>query len=63
MEYPEVAYTRLTPHTYEAWAELERESGLQVVHRAGSLVMGRKGTMGEYSVDNYAAAMAAQNIP
>lgn len=63
LEYPEEHYTKLTPFTYEAWAELEQESGLQVVHKTGSLLMGRKGTAGEASVIRYASAMEAQNIP
>ncbi len=45
------------------WEELERESGMQVVHRSGSCVMGRKGTVGESSVNSYASAMKKQNIP
>lgn len=41
--YDHEKYTRLTPHTYTAWAEVERESGIQLVHKCGGVYWARKG--------------------
>jgi len=41
--YDHVKYTRLTPHTYTAWEEVERESGIQLVHKCGGVYWARKG--------------------
>lgn len=60
--YHDVKYTRLTPHTYECFDEVEKESGQQLVHKCGSLFMGARGTPGENIVGLYAKAMDAVNI-
>ncbi|UCD80857.1 MAG: FAD-dependent oxidoreductase [Desulfobacterales bacterium] len=35
-------YTRLTPHTYTAWAALEAESAVQVVTKTGGIELALK---------------------
>lgn len=37
LAYHAPEYTALTPHTYEAWAEVEQESGVQLVFKTGGL--------------------------
>ncbi|KAL5022048.1 hypothetical protein ScPMuIL_001203 [Solemya velum] len=61
MAYPDDMYTKLTPHTYTAWSEVERESGLQLVYRTGGLSIGEKG-VSDHITSEYARAMAANNI-
>lgn len=63
LTYHHADYTRLTPHTYTAWATLEEESGVQVVHKTGSIEMALKGGAYQKDIDNYAGAMDAANIP
>ncbi|MDP9354302.1 MAG: N-methyl-L-tryptophan oxidase [Chloroflexota bacterium] len=53
-------YTALTRQTYEAWVEVEAESGLQLVFKTGGLDFGT--TDSDY-LDHYADAMRAANIP
>lgn len=63
LTYHHADYTRLTPHTYTAWATLEEESGMQVVHKTGSIEMALKGGAYQKDIENYAGAMDAANIP
>ena len=37
LSYHDPAYTALTPHAFEAWHELERESGIQLLFKTGGL--------------------------
>lgn len=53
-------YTALTPRTYEAWAEVGAESGVQLVVKTGGLDVSEAGA-GSY--DLYAGAMRAAGIP
>jgi len=63
LTYHHADYTRLTPHTYTAWATLEEESGVQVVHKTGSIEMALKGGAYNKDIEIYAGAMDAANIP
>lgn len=63
LTYHHADYTRLTPHTYTAWATLEEESGVQVVHKTGSVEMALTGGAYQKDIENYAGAMDAANIP
>lgn len=60
--YDDERYTRLTPFTYDAWSEVERQSGLQLVHKTGILELSQKGTAGIETLDASAVAMDKQNI-
>ncbi len=46
-----------------SWAEVERESGLKLVHMTGGLDITRRGNPREQVLEQYAQAMRAQNIP
>lgn len=61
LSYHAPAYTALTPHTYETWAEIEAESGLQLVVRTGGVDFAPAGEA--HLLDAYAAAMAEAAIP
>lgn len=58
-------YVRLTARAYDTWAELERESGTQVVFRTGGLDVGpRQPAPGaDIDIEVYADAMAVEGIP
>jgi sarcosine oxidase len=58
-------YVRLTARAYDAWAEVERESGARVVTRTGGLDIGPREAApgGDLDVEVYAAAMAAEGVP
>ncbi|MEZ4710472.1 MAG: N-methyl-L-tryptophan oxidase [Caldilineaceae bacterium] len=62
LTYHHAKYTRLTPHTYPAWAALEEESGVQIVTRTGSVEAAW--TDGGYlgDIETYARAMDAAHI-
>ena len=55
--YHSPTYTALTQAAYDAWTEIEEESGVQVVLRTGGLDLARSGTPGEAEVHGYRAAM------
>ncbi len=63
LTYHHADYTRLTPHTYTAWAALEAESGVQVVHKTGSVELARRDGPHRREIEIYAAAMDAAGIP
>ena len=48
---------------WNRWAEVERESGLKLVHMTGGLDLTRRGKARDNVLEKYAQAMAAQNIP
>ena len=58
--YHDAKYTALSPHTYSAWAEVEAESGVQLVLRTGGVEI----ASGDYrsDIDRYATALDAANI-
>jgi len=62
LAYDNPAYTTLTPHTFIHWREVEAESGVQLVHRTGSLVFG-PGDRPEADIDLYTAAMRSAGLP
>jgi sarcosine oxidase len=62
LSYDDPAYTALTPHTFIHWREVEAESGVQLVHRTGSLVFG-SGDHPQGEIGLYAAAMHTAGIP
>ncbi len=55
-------YTALTPSAYATWAELEDETGLQLVVRTGGLDLARQGTDGVHEIDNYRNSLRAAGI-
>jgi sarcosine oxidase len=61
--YSRPDYTALTPAAYQSWNVAERETGLQLVHRTGGLIIARRGSAGMEYVDATAAAMAASGLP
>ncbi|MBI3762618.1 MAG: N-methyl-L-tryptophan oxidase [Chloroflexi bacterium] len=63
LTYHHEDYTRLTPHTYTAWAALEEESGVQVVTKTGSIELAVKDSPHRREIETYAAAMDAAMIP
>jgi sarcosine oxidase len=64
LTYHDDTYTRLTPHTYMAWAVIEDESAVKIVHKTGGLTLALKGDRRyQASIENYARSMAAHGIP
>jgi sarcosine oxidase len=61
LSYHAPEYTALTPYTYEAWAQVEDESGVKIVTKCGGVDLAPAGA--EDVLDQYAAAMAARGIP
>ncbi len=57
------AYTALTQAAYDAWAEVEAETGLQLVVRTGGLDLAVAGTAGEAELDNYRRSLGPFGIP
>ncbi|HEY8447412.1 MAG TPA: N-methyl-L-tryptophan oxidase [Thermomicrobiales bacterium] len=60
LSYHAAAYTALTPHTYTAWAEVEEESGVQLVVKCGGLDLAPGDSD---ALQPYADSMRAANIP
>jgi len=63
LTYHHADYTRLTPHTYAAWATLEEESAVQIVTKTGSVELALMNSPHQREIDIYAAAMDAAHIP
>jgi sarcosine oxidase len=63
LTYHHADYTRLTPHTYTAWATLAEESAVQVVTKTGSVELALADSPHQSEIDIYAAAMDAAHIP
>jgi sarcosine oxidase len=61
--YSRPEYTALTPAAYQSWNVAERETGLQLVHRTGGLIIAARGGAGMDYVDDTAAAMDAAGLP
>jgi sarcosine oxidase len=61
--YSRSDYTALTPAAYQSWNVIERETGLQLVHRTGGLIIAARGSAGIESVEATATAMAASGLP
>src|SRR5215216_8126128 len=62
LSYHDQAYTTLTPHTYEAWSEIEDESGVQLVFKTGGLDLEQLGTTGPKDLSHCAETMTADGI-
>jgi len=63
LTYHHADYTRLTPHTYTAWATLEAESAVRVVTKTGSVELALTDSRHQREIDIYAGAMHAAGIP
>lgn len=63
LAYDDPAYAALAPHTFVAWREVEAESGIQLVHQTGSLILGPDPDLEVSLVDHYAQAMTRSGIP
>jgi monomeric sarcosine oxidase len=61
--YHAAEYTALTTAAYDAWGELEQETGLQLVLRTGGLDLATLGTPGLDELENYRAALRVAGIP
>lgn len=60
LSYHAPEYTALTPHTYEAFREVEEESGVQLVLRTGGLDLAPASSE---ALSDYSTAMDAAAIP
>lgn len=60
--YPNDAYVRLTPDTYRAWEEVEKESGYQLIYKPGSLCLADS-EAGVEVLEQYASKMSKAGIP
>lgn len=58
-------YVRLTARAYEAWADVEAESGARIVTRTGGLDVGPAEVAegAEIDIETYAVAMDAEGVP
>jgi len=58
-------YVRLTQRAYDAWAEVERESGIRVILRTGGLDIGPAEPADGVAIDReaYARAMTGEGVP
>ncbi len=65
LSYHRRDYVRLARRAYATWAELERESGTQVVFRTGGLDVGPGRPADGVAIDigEYARAMTAEDVP
>ncbi len=61
--YHDAKYTRLTPHTFTAWATVEAESGVDLVLKTGGLEIADANSAYLHDIDRYATAMDAAAIP
>lgn len=61
--YHDPSYVALAAPAYELWAEVEAESGMQLVLRTGGLDLELIGTTGIKDLSHCAAAMVEQGIP
>jgi sarcosine oxidase len=62
LSYHAPEYTALTPHTYEAWSQVEEESGTQLVIKSGGLDLEPVADEPKY-INQYSGAMRAAGIP
>jgi sarcosine oxidase len=63
LTYHHENYTRLTPHTYTAWAALEAESAVRVVTKTGGIELALRDSPYRQDIEIYAGAMDATGIP
>jgi sarcosine oxidase len=62
LSYDSVDYTRLAPDTYTCFAELEEESGVQLVYKTGGLDIGVVEDDKPFELDDYSNAMRESSI-
>nr|KAG5692519.1 hypothetical protein BaRGS_018724 [Batillaria attramentaria] len=62
LTYHDDRYTRLTPENFKVWAEVERESGQQLVYKTGGLQLSERG-LTDHITEHYAQSMQRNNIP
>src|SRR4030095_9936588 len=62
LPYHTPAYTTLTPYTYEAWSEVEKESGSRLVFKTGGLDLEPVEDETKY-VNRYARALSGGGVP
>ncbi|WP_329543827.1 N-methyl-L-tryptophan oxidase [Streptomyces sp. NBC_01356] len=58
--YHSTDYTALTRDSYDHWRELEKETGLPLLHITGGLHLAPAGSAGEAELGSYARALAQQ---
>jgi sarcosine oxidase len=63
LSYDHVDYTRLAPDTYKCFAELEEESGVQLVYKTGGLDICPVEAGKPFELEDYITAMRDTNIP
>jgi sarcosine oxidase len=61
--YHDPNYTVLAGPTYDLWAEVEKESGVQLVVKSGGLDLELLGTTGPKDLTHCAESMAEQGVP
>ncbi|XP_050399447.1 monomeric sarcosine oxidase [Patella vulgata] len=61
LTYHDKRYTKLARDTLQTWHEVEKESGVQLVHKCGGLNMSRRGEA-DFVMENYAKGMDSHNI-
>ena len=61
LSYHEASYVRLAHAAYATWAEVEEESGDELVIRTGGLDIAPAGSTAP--LDDYVAAMTSENVP
>lgn len=61
--YHSSVYTALTQPAYDAWADVEAETGLQLVVKTGGLNLAVAGTAGEAELGNYRRSLVPFGIP
>ena len=61
LSYHTAGYVRLARAAYEVWADVEADSGDQLVIRTGGLDLAPAGSIAP--LDDYAAAMTAERVP
>ncbi len=61
--YHSSVYTALTQAAYDAWADIEDETGLQLVLKTGGLDLAVAGTAGETELGNYRRSLMPFGIP
>ena len=61
--YHSSVYTALTQAAYDAWAEVEGETGLRLVVKTGGLDLAEAGTAGEAELANYRRSLIPFGIP
>jgi len=62
LTYPDDLTSKLAPHSFDCWASVEEESGLQIVHKCGGLTLAEKGST-DFIMDKYERAMTKAGFP